>query len=140
MPDPTLISGNVGVVMLNSENFTAVATVVNLNKSRNAKPKGFIGKDWTQQIPGKKSVAFSAQGSISAEHAAGLEAAYESDLPIQFSLQVGQAGGTTDGGLHSGYCIVTGLAISVDGDGEYEFSIDAVSTGEVTYTPAGGGS
>lgn len=137
---PTLIPGYSGVVMLNSEDFTAIANVTGLNRSRNGMTKNLMGGPWTQTLAGKRSVAFSASGSLSAEHAAALNALFEEEEPIQFSLQVGQAGGATDGGLHSGLCVVTSLNLTSSADGEFDFAIEAASTGEVVYTPAGGGS
>ena len=137
---PTLIPGYLGVVTINNENFTAIASVTSLNKSRNGMTKNLMGTEWTQTLGGKRSVAFSASGSISAELASALEDAYEEDGAVQFSLQVGQAGGPTDGGLHSGLCIITALNLNSGADGEFDFSIEATSTGEVTYTPAGSGS
>jgi predicted secreted protein len=136
MPDPTFIPGYLGTVLINAENVSAIGSVVRLNKRRNVMTKPTFGNPWGFSLGGQKIGAFSASGHISAEQAAALEAAYDAGS-VAFSLQVGEAAGATDAGVHTGNCVISDYTIEANADGEFDWSIDAQTTGTVTYTPAG---
>lgn len=137
---PTFIPGHLGVVTLNTDDISAIGSVVSLAKTRNVMTKPTFGRSWGLSLGGQKIGRFAANGHISAEQAAALEAAFDSDQPIQFSLQVGQGGGETDAGLHSGFCVISEYTISGNADGEFDWSITAQTSDAVAYTPAAGGS
>jgi predicted secreted protein len=140
MPDPTFIPGYLGTVTLNLEDISAIGSVVSLQKTRNVMTKPTFGNPWGFSLGGQKIAQFSANGHISAEQAAALEAAFASDLPIEFSLQVGEGSGVTDAGLHTGNCVLSSYTIEANADGEWDWSIEAQTSGTVVYTPASPGS
>jgi hypothetical protein len=140
MPDPTFIPGYLGTVTLNLEDISAIGSVVRLQKSRNVMTKPTFGNPWGFSLGGQKIAQFSAQGHLSAEQAAALEAAYDEELPIEFSLQVGEGSGATDAGLHNGNCVISQLTVEANADGEWDWSLDAQTSGAVIYTPASPGS
>jgi predicted secreted protein len=131
----TFIPGYLGVVTLNADNISAIGSVVRLAKSRNVMTKPTFGNPWSQSLGGQKVAAFSASGHISAELAADLETAFDAG-EVAFSLQVGEAAGATDAGLHAGTCIISSYTLEANADGEWDWSIEAQTTGAVTYTPA----
>lgn len=133
----TFIPGYLATVTINSDDITAIGSVFRLNMSRNVINKPHFGNAFNDKISGKRNIAFSASGNISVEQAADLQAMFDSDAPIAFSLQVGAASGATDAGLYSGTCIVATYSIDVSGDGDFAWTIDAEASGTVTYTPAG---
>lgn len=137
MPDPTFIPGYLATVTLNADNISAIGSVVRLQKSRNVMTKPTFGSEYGFSLGGQKIGAFSASGHISAELAADLEAIFESNSPIAFSMQVGEASGATDAGVHTGFCVVSSYTIEANADGEWDWSIDAQTSGTITYTPAG---
>jgi hypothetical protein len=136
MPDPTFVAGYQTTVTLNLDDLSAVGSVVRLQKNRTALNKPTFGAPFAFTLAGQRTGAFSAQGHVSVETAAALEDAYDSDTPIDFSIQIGEAGGETDAGLESGKCVITALTLEANADGEWDWSIDATTTGVITYTPA----
>jgi predicted secreted protein len=95
-----------------------------------------FGTPYAYTLAGQRTGAFTAQGHMSTETVQALEDAYESDTPIGFSLQIGEAGGATDGGLETGNCVITALTYEASADGEWDWTLDATTTGIITYTPA----
>lgn len=136
MPDPTFIPGYQTVVTLNSSDLSVIGSVTRLQKTRNVMTKPTFGQEWGFSLGGQKIGQFSASGHVSAELAAELEAIFGSDLPIAFSIQVGAAAGVTDAGLHNGTCVVSQYTIEANADGEWDWSIDAQTSGTIHYTPA----
>jgi hypothetical protein len=140
VPDPTFIPGYLGTVTLNLEDISAIGSVVRLQKTRNVMTKPTFGNPWGFSLGGQRIGQFSANGHLSAEQAEALETAYNAQLPIEFSLQVGEGAGATDAGLHTGSCVISSLTIEANADGEWDWSIDAQTSGLVVYTPASPGS
>ena len=140
MPDPTFIPGYLGTVTLGVEDISAIGSVVRLQKTRNVMTKPTFGNPWGFSLGGQKIAAFSASGHLSAEQAAALEAAFDEDLPFTFALQIGEASGVTDGGLHSGNVVLSQLTVEANADGEWDWSCEAQTSGPVIYTPASPGS
>lgn len=138
MPDPTFIPGYLATVLLNAEDFSAIGSVVRLQKSRNVMTKPTFGNPFGFSLGGQRLATFTANGHLSAEQAAALEAAYNATLPIAFSLQVGEGGEVTDAGLHTGSCVISQLTIEANADGEWDWSLDAQTSGAVVFTPAAG--
>jgi predicted secreted protein len=136
MPDPTFIPGYLGVVTLNAEDVSTIGSVVRLNKRRNVMTKPTFGNPWGFSLGGQKIGAFSANGHISTEKAAALETAFDTGY-VAFSLQVGEASGATDAGVHTGNCVISDYTIEGNADGEFDWSIDAQTSGTVTYTAVG---
>lgn len=138
MPDPTFIPGYLATVTIDAEDLSAIGSVTRLQKSRNVMTKPTFGNEYGFSLGGQKIAAFSASGHLSAEKAAALEALFDEELPVDFSLQVGEGAGATDAGLHTGKCVISSLTIEANADGEWDWSLEAQTSGAVTYTPAGG--
>ena len=132
---PTFIPGYLGTVTLNADNISTIGSVVSLTRTRNVMSKPVFGSPYAYSLGGQKVGAFDASGHISTEQLADLEAAFASDAPIAFSLQVGDAAGATDAGLYSGNCVVGEFTIEASADGEWDWSITATTSGLVTYAP-----
>lgn len=132
----TFIPGQHTTVTINSDNFTTIGSVVSLSLGRNIIAKKHFGSDGTDRVAGKSDVTFSANGNISAELAADLYALHAALAPVAFSIQIGEAGQATDGGVFSGNALLTNLTMSVDADQDWAWSLEAAAHGTVTYTPA----
>ena len=133
---PTFIPGYLGVVTLDSEDISAMVSGATLSLTRNALNKPTLGQPWGYAIAGQRAGTISYNGHLSSEQAAALQSIYMSEVPVDFSFQMGEGGGDTDAGLYSGKAIVTELAHEVAADGEFDWSLSAQTTGVVTYTPA----
>ena len=132
---PTFIPGYLATVTLNADNISAVGSVVSLTRTRNIMSKPVFGSPYAYSLGGQKVGAFDASGHLSTENMADLEAAFISDAPIAFSLQIGDAAGATDAGLYSGNCVVGDYTIEASADGEFDWSISATTSGAVDLHP-----
>ncbi len=133
MPDPTFIPGYLGTVLLNADDISAIGSVVSLSKTRNIMTKPTFGSPYAYSLGGQKLGSFSAQGHVSVEQIADIDNAFNSDAPIAFSLQIGDAAGPTDAGLYAGMCVLSDYTIEANADGEWDWSIEAQTSGEVTF-------
>ena len=97
---PTFIPGYLGTVTLNSQNISAIGSVVRLAQSKNVMTKPTFGNAFGNSLGGQSLGAFSASGHISAEQIAALQAMFAAAGSIAFSLQIGTAAGAT------GSCVV----------------------------------
>jgi hypothetical protein len=131
---PTFIPGYLGTVLLNADDISAIGSVVSLSKTRNIMTKPTFGSPYAHSLGGQKLGSFSANGHVSAEQVGDLDAAFNSDAPIAFSLQIGDAAGPTDGGLYTGECVLSDFTIEASADGEWDWSIEAQTSGEIVYT------
>lgn len=135
MPPETLISGAEGTVQINS-NPIVVGQTYDFAVTRNVMQKSFVGQAWGHSLSGQKRASFSASGSVSVEGYPGLMTAFDAgSIPV--TVQIGTAAGATDAGLYSGTFNVSNVSITVNGDGEWDWSFQAESDGAVTYTPPG---
>lgn len=134
MSTPTFIPGHQTTVTLNSADVTAIGSVLSLNLTRNVMTKPVFGSGSARSLGGQRSGTFSASGHVSVEQLSDLVAMFESDSPIAFSIQVGEAAGATDAGTYTGDCNVSSFSLEVNADGEWEWSIQATTDGDATYT------
>lgn len=135
MPPETLISGAEGAVTINSDPIV-VGQTYDFQILRNVMAKSFVGQEWGHSLAGQKRASFSASGSVSTLVMPVLQDAFDAgSVPI--TVQIGTAAGATDAGLYTGTFNVANVSITVNGDGEWDWSADFQSDGAVVYTPAG---
>ncbi len=131
----TFIPGYLGTVTLNTDDITAIGSVVKLGQTRAVMSKPTFGNPWGNVLGGQRLGSFSANGPIAAEQISDLQDAFDANTPIAFELQIGEASGATDAGIYSGDCVIGSFTIDASADGEWDWSIDAQTSGTVTYTP-----
>lgn len=132
----TFIPGFQATVTLNSDDISAIGNVVSLNLTRNVMVKNVFGAGSANSLGGQRSGTFSASGHVSAEMIGNLVAMFEEDSSIDFSIQIGEASGATDGGTYTGKCNISSFTVEANADGEWDWSIQATTDGAVTHTPA----
>jgi hypothetical protein len=132
---PTFIPGYLGTLTVNAEDISAVVANATLTLTRNALSKPTLGQAWGFALSGQRSGTVSYSGHLSVEQAAALNAIFMEDLPVDFSFQMGEGGGETDAGTYTGKCVITSLAHEVAADGEWDWTLEATTSGPVTYTP-----
>jgi predicted secreted protein len=132
---PTFVPGYLGTVIIDAEDVSAIGNVLSLNLNKPTQNKPVFGSKWGRSIPGQRTGTFSASGHIAAEKVAALFALFDGDDPVDFSLQIGEAGQATDGGLIQGKCNINTFTIDASADGEWEWSIQAATDGAVQHTP-----
>lgn len=131
----TLIPGYLHVTTVNAEVLTNEVSINRLRTNRTVNTKNLGGSKWAGALGGQQFITLGLQGSLSAEKAAALQTAVATGR-IDASLQVGEAGEATDGGLHSGTFEISNFALDGNANGEFDWSMDMQSSGEVTYTAA----
>lgn len=134
----TFIPGYKATVTLNNEDVSAIGNVVSLNLTRNVMVKNVFGAGSANSLGGQRSGTFSASGHVAAEKVAALVAMFDSDTSIDFSIQIGDASGPTDGGTYTGKCNISSFTIEANADGEWDWSIQATTDGTVEHTPPSG--
>lgn len=135
MPVETLIAGAEGTVTIDA-NPIVVGSTYNFQLMQNVMQKSFVGQAWGHSLKGQKRASFSASGSVSVETHPNLHDAFSTGL-VAVSVQIGTAAGASDAGLYSGNFNFANLTITVNGDGEWDWSADFQSDGAITFTPAG---
>lgn len=140
MAYPTFVPGRLGTVTINALDVQVDGNVVSWQNSRTALQKAGFGVESPYQIGGLRVANFSASGHVTAEKYASLIAAYEEDDPVECTLQIGTASALTDAGEHEGNFLITDLTVSANADGEFDWSLSAISSGPVTFTPGTGAS
>lgn len=132
----TFIPGYFGTITINSEDLSAVGSVYRLNLGRNVNVKKHFGGPHSDRVVGKRDVTLSANGNLTKEEAAALNAIYESEVAVAFTLQIGEAAGATDAGVYAGNLVISSLTLEANADGDVAWSLDGGAHGQVTYTPA----
>lgn len=136
---PTFIPGYEAVLTINSDNVTAISSSATVTENRNVVTKNHFGSPYSEQIAGKRSASVSASGNLSAEQAYALRDSFDTG-DVTATVQWGTASGDTDAGLHSLDVILTSLEWAINADGDATWSVQGVSSGVVSYTPAAGAS
>lgn len=132
----TWIPGYLGTVTLNTDDLSTTGRVVSLELSKGAQAKPVFGSLYQRAVSGSISGTFSAEGHVATtKPVADLFDALESSAPVPYSIQLGDAAGATDGGTIAGNCILTGLTVSGDAEGEWDWTVTAMTDGAVTDTP-----
>lgn len=130
----TYIPGYLGTVTLNSDILTT-ARVTSIELGKAAIPKPVFGAQYSSAISGVITGTFSAEGHVATVvPLADLITALESTVPVPFIIQLGEAAGATDGGTMAGDCMLTSLNISGDAEGEWDWTVSAATSGDVTHT------
>jgi predicted secreted protein len=134
MPDPTFIAGYLSVFTANGQDLTNISANLSVKQARAVLTKAVMGSADAYAIGGQKTGGISAKGSLSAEKAAALQAAFDAGI-IAYSVQIGTASAATDAGLHSGNCVVGDFTLEAAADGEWDWSMELTRSGANTYTP-----
>jgi len=125
-----------GTVTLNSDILTT-ANVTSLDLSKGGQFKPVFGAQYSQSIPGVITGTFAGSGHVATTvPLADLMDAIEAVAPVPFEMQIGDAAGASDSGKMAGSCNLTGISVSGDAEGEWDWSFTANISGDVTYTAA----
>ena len=131
----TFIPGWETEITINTEDLTVIGNVIGFTRTRASNPKPIFGSDFRRENTGQGGGTLSANGHCSTEKITALEALYDSNVSVPYTLQMGTAGGDTDGGAWAGELVITELTYDVDAEGEWDWSINATLDGKPAYTP-----
>ena len=133
---PTFVPGYLGTLTIDAEDISAIVSGATLTLNRNALSKPTLGQPWGFSLSGQKTGTISYNGHLSVEQAGALNSIFAEELPVDFSFQMGEGGGATDGGVYTGKCVVTSLSHEVAADGEWDWTLETQTSGPVVYTAA----
>lgn len=133
---PTFIPGYLGTLTLSAEDISAIVANATLTLTRNALSKPTLGQPWGFALSGQRSGTLSYNGHLTVEQTDALNSIFMEDLPVDFSFQIGEGGGATDAGTYTGKCVITSLSHEVDAEGEWDWTLEATTSGPVVYTAA----
>lgn len=130
----TFVPGYQTGITVNLVDVGIYGKVVGLDLGKNTPTKALFGKQFARAVSGQKNGSFSAQGHVTVEGPlAALVTAYNLETPVAFEIAVGEDGGASEAGQFTGNCIIGQLSISADAEGEWDWSINAVTDDTVTY-------
>jgi len=132
----TWIPGYLGTISIDGDDYTVVGNVLTLDGAKTTPRKPVFGQSAQDVISGQKAWSLSASGHVAAEApVVELFAAFSAEVPLDFIIQIGEAGGVTDTGTLTGTLVISSLSISSDAEDEWTWSLSAEASGEVDHTP-----
>ena len=133
---PTFIPGYLTEITVDTVDYTITGNVLGFKATKTTPRKPTFGVKAQAVISGQQVWQTSFSGHVSAEGPiASLLASFDKDVPLAFSIQVGELGGVTDAGIISGTLILSGLNVTVDAEGEWDYSAQAAINGAPVHTP-----
>jgi predicted secreted protein len=132
------IPGYLGSITLGTDDISASGNVIGMNMTKNGLDKPHFGSAFMDRVSGMRDGTLTASGHGSAgatNELSKLFTLFETDDPIDFEVQIGEASGL-DGGKLDGKGIITDYTITGDAEDEWEWSISLAFSGTYTYTPA----
>ena len=133
----TWIPGYLGEITLDTDDFSVVGQTMSFNATKTNPTKATFGSRTMKRVSGMKDATIDCAGHIAAElPIAELFALLDSEESFAFSIQVGELGGDTDGGIISGLAIASDFTIDADAEGEWDWSATLETDGDYAHTPA----
>jgi len=132
----TFVPGYGAAITINTEDYTIYANVLGMSMTKQTPRKPTFGAQSSKVISGQQSWSMSLSGHIAAEGPiANLLAAADSEAPVAYTVQIGELSGDTDAGSFAGQLVISGLEISADAEGEWDWSASAEIDGPNPFTP-----
>lgn len=133
---PTFVQGYLASIEIGTTTeLPLTGRVLSMDLQRGTNPKPVFGQKWINTVPGQIGGTLSAGGHVSVEMLPEILPLIESDVALDFRIYVGEEGGTIDGGAFAGKLNSSGISISDDAEGEWEWTFDGAVDGAVTFTP-----
>lgn len=131
----TFIQGYLTEITIGGTDYTLIGQVVSYSDDQAAVPKPTFGNRYRRTIAGQGLYTIDVNGHLAAEEVGNLWAMRGSNEPQDWTIQIGEAGGATDGGILAGDAVVTNLTMEADAEGNWAWSATLEGDGEPTYTP-----
>lgn len=134
MPE-VFLPGFLTEITFGGDDFTIVGNVLSFNRARAALPKPVFGQTFRNELSGQGSGTLSADGHLSVAAVPLLEAMYDSADAVAYEITAGDSGEVTEAGIWTGDFVITQLDLSVDAEGEWEWSLAGNLDGAPLFTP-----
>jgi predicted secreted protein len=132
----TFIPGYLTEITLDGTDVTLIGQVTSYSDDQTAVPKPTFGTKYRRTIAGQSLYSIDVSGHLAAESAGDLWALKASSDAVAWSIQIGEAGAATDGGILAGNAVVTNLTMDSDAESNWSWSCTLEGDGDPTYTPA----
>jgi len=133
MPE-TFIPGYLTEITIGTDDLTLIGQVVSYSDDQTAVPKPTFGTRYRRTIAGQGLYSMDVNGHLAAEEVGTLWALRATADALPWTVQVGEAGGATDGGILGGNAVMTNLTMEADAEGNWSWSATLEGDGEPTYT------
>lgn len=131
----TFIPGYLTEITIGGTDYTLIGQVVSFSDDQTAVPKPTFGTRYRRTIAGQGLYAIDVNGHLAAEEVANLWTMRAQSVPQAWTIQIGDAGGPTDGGILAGNAVVTNLTMEADAEGNWAWSCTLEGDGEPNLTP-----
>ena len=132
----TWIPGYLGEITIDSDDFSVVGQTLSFNGTKTNPTKATFGSRTMQRVSGMKDATIDCAGHIAAELPVGeLFALLDSAESFAFSIQIGELGEDTDGGIIAGNALASDFTIDADAEGEWDWSATLETDGDYDFTP-----
>jgi len=129
------IPGYLASATIGANDLSGITASGTLTLTKNVLTKSVAGAKSPNIIAGQRTGTLNLTGHLGVDELALLNGAWESDAVLTFEFQVGEATAATDAGKYSGNALVETFTPSFSADGEWDFSLDLITDGDVVYTP-----
>lgn len=132
----TWIPGYLATVSINAVDLTVVGQVIGYSDDATSLAKPVFGSRYRNTARGQGVVSLDCSGHVSAESIGDLFTMNALPGTVAYSVQVGEAGEATDGGVLTGDAVITNLSINDDATGQWAWSLTLETDGTPAYAPA----
>lgn len=130
----TFVPGYLTTITVDGSDISVSGRATGIQQSRNVLNKPLFGRRQMGKLAGQADGSFTVDGHVTVEDYGALEAIWEAEGALAFSIQIGTAAGATDVGVLSGFCVVTGRDLNADADSEWDWSMNFDIDGDTTWT------
>ena len=131
----TFIPGYLTDIVIGTEDLTLIGQVVAYSDDQNAVPKPTFGLKYRRTIAGQGTYSIDVSGHLAAEEVGTLFALRADPDAQDWSVQIGELSGSTDGGILAGAAIITNLTMEADAEANWAWSMTLEGDGQPSYTP-----
>ncbi len=130
----TFIPGHMTDIQVGIENLTLTGQVVSFSDDQAAVPKPTFGTKYRRTITGQGTYSIDVSGHLAAEEVGSLWALRALEGAVPWSIQVGDIGTPTDGGIVDGDAVITNLTFEADAEGNWAWSMTLEGDGAPNFT------
>lgn len=135
MADEIFIPGYMTEILIGTDDVTLSGNVVSYSDDQTAVPKPTFGKRYRRTIAGQGLYTIEVSGHLAAADVAILWAIRAVEGSQVWTIQIGDIGTPTDGGIVDGTAVVTNLTFEADAEGNWAWSCSLEGDDAPSFTP-----
>jgi len=128
------IAGYISTLVIDGNNVHPYASDATLSLTNETLDKTTLGMSNRQYIPGLQDGSIDMSLHLDTVGIVGIQAAFASTTPVDFTFRLGKLGAGFDAGAWDGTMIITSLDLSGSVDDNHSMNISGQVTGPVPFT------